>query len=190
MTILETALCNLKDELMSSGYFNRLYEYAELLTSDEKTYPQVYQGKGQYKAIYDFDVNGSGYIRKTGSVYSDHVTEIKLVGCSDINPLIDLAFPLRLVVAVPKSKLGDNSFSDDSLVFALMQHISKKHSAIPRVNSVHGKVTSYVTDRERVWNDEVSGVEKTIDLTLSFVSIDFTITFRVPLDCLEQICEY
>lgn len=188
--ILETALCNLKDELMTSGYFNRFYEYAELVQRGQDSYPQVYLGNGEYKAIYDFDVNGTGYIRKTGSAYSDHVTDIKIMGCNDFNPIIDLVVPLRLVAAVPKKKLGDNSFSDDRLVFDLMGYISKKQPAIDQVNSTFGKVTSYQTDRVRVFYDEVIGVEKMIDLRLSLISIDFTFTFRALLSCIQTNCQY
>lgn len=190
--ILKTALCNLKDEIMESGYFNRLYEYAELLPKGNESYPQVYIKNGEYKAIYDFDVNGTGYIRKTGSSYSDHVLDgnLKVVSCSDTNPLIDLVIPLRLVAAVPKIKLDDDSFSDDKLVFDLMGYLSKKQPAIQDVMSLHGKVTSYQTDRSRVWSDEVTGIDKTVDLRLSFVAIDFTLTFRASLNCIQSNCLY
>lgn len=188
--ILETALCNLKDAIMESEYFNRFYEYAELLDRGETSYPQVYEGKGQYKAIYDFDVNGSGYIRKTGSAYSDHVTDVRVMGCSDSNPFIELVIPLRLVAVVPKSKLSDNSFSDDKLVFDLMGYISKKQPAIQDVQSVHGKVGSWNTDRSRVWSDEVRGIEKVLDLNLSVIAIDFTLTFRASLNCIQTNCLY
>lgn len=190
--ILETALCNLKDAIMESDYFNRFYEYAELLDRGETTYPQVYTGKGQYKAIYDFDVSGSGYIRKTGSSYSDHVTDsnFRVMGCSDTNPLLELTVPLRLVAVVPKSKLSDNSFSDDKLVFDLMGYISKKQPAIQDVSSVMGKVSSWNTDRSRVWSDEVRGIEKTLDLNLSVIAIDFTLTFRASLNCIQTNCLY
>jgi len=194
--ILQTALCNLKDELMESGYFNRFYEYAEMLQKGTEAYPQVYLGNGQYKAIYDFDVNGTGYIRKTGSAYSDHVTDYdkRVTSCNDTNPLIDLAIPLRLVAAVPKSKLDDNSFSDDKLVFDLMGYISKKQPSISNgsevVSTVHGKVSAYQTDRTRVFSDEVTGIEKLIDLKLSFISIDFTLTFRASLNCIQTNCLY
>ena len=104
--ILQDALCNIKDELMESGYFNRFYEYAELLPKGDQQYPQVYVKGGEYKAIYDFDVNGTGYIRKNGSAYSDQDV-IQIQGCTAFNPMVDLVIPLRLVAVVPKIKLGD-----------------------------------------------------------------------------------
>lgn len=188
--ILKTALCNLTDSLMESGYFNRLYAYAEIVDHGEKSYPQVYEGKGQYKSIYDFDVNGTGYIRKNGDAYSDHVSGVRVTGCSDTNPLIDLIIPLRFVAAVPKDKLGDDPFSDDRLAFDLMGYISRKQTAVTDVQHVLGRVSSYTTDRSRVWSGEVTGIEKTVDLTKTFIAMDFTLTFRASLECIKQTCEY
>lgn len=188
--ILKTALCNLVDSLMESGYFNRLYDYAELINHGDKSYPQVYLGNGEYQSIYDFDVNGTGYIRKSGAVYADKVTDVRVIGCSDLNPLIDLTVPLRFVAAVPKDKLSDDAFSDDRLAFDLLGYINRKQTAITDVQSVMGRVTSYITDRERVWSEEVQGIEKTVDLTKAFILMDFTLTFRASLECIKQNCDY
>ena len=189
MNLLETALCNLKDELMESEYFNRLYEYAEVIEDGDKSYPQAYIGNGNYVKVYDFDVNGSGYIRKSGDV-SENKTGREIMGCSDSNPEVDLRIPLRLVCAVPKKKLGDNSFSDDTLAMDLSGYINKKQPAITDVQSVMGNIISYSTDRNRIWHQEVSGVDKQVNLNLSFVAIDFTLTVRASLDCIRINCNY
>lgn len=189
MILIETALCNIKDELLTTGYFNRFYEYAEQLVSGDKKYPQVYQGKGQYKQIYDFDVNGSGYIRKTSAqVRANKVMELE--SCTGFNPTIDLIVPFRLVAAVPKSKTGDNGFSDDLLALDLIGYIGKKQPAIDQVNSTIGNVSGYTTDRDTIWSDEVRGIEKQINLNLSFIAIDFTLTFRATLECIKNNCNY
>jgi len=193
MIILSTALCNLRDEIMASGYFNRFYEYAELIERgrDEK-YPKVYLGNGQYKDIYDFDVRGSGYIRKGAPVRLNVVREEnkQVTSCVGVNPILDMIVPLRLVAAVPKSLLSDNSFSDDLLACQLIGYIARKQTAVTNVTSLFGSVQSYTTDRERVWNDEVRGIDTTVDLNLSFIAIDFELTFQASLDCLNQNCIY
>lgn len=188
--ILKTALCNLTDSLMESGYFNRLYEYAEQINHGDKSYPQAYIGSGQYQSLYDFDINGTGYIRKNGQVYVDRATDVRVMGCNDSNPLIDLTVPLRFVAAVPKDKLQDDAFTDDRLAFDLMGYINRKQTAITDVQSVMGRVSSYTTDRERVWSEEVQGIEKTVDLTKAFIAMDFTLTFRASLECIKQTCDY
>ena len=191
MTILETALCNLKDEVMLSGYFNRFYAYAESIERGAEKFPQVYTGNGQYKPIYDFDVNGSGYFRKTGQSYISVIgSSGSIVACSDSNPLIDITVPLRLVAAVHKKKMDDNGFSDDTLAFDLISYIGRKQAGITDVQSVHGHVQSYTTDRDRVWSDEVRGINKQVDLNLSFIAIDFNLVMRAKLDCIQQNCDY
>lgn len=193
MNILQEALCNIKDEVTALGYFNRFYEYAELIErGQQEKYPQVYQGNGQYKAIYDLDVNGMGYVRKDGDVQVVVISDDRLavVSCSDTNPMIDLVFPLRLVAGVPKKQLHDNAFSDDELAFEIMAILGKRQTAIANVSSVVGKVLSYDTDRERVWSGEVRGVDKMINLNLSYIAMDFTLTMRTNLDCVRQNCNY
>jgi len=189
MTILETAICNLKDEIMLSNYFNKLYEYAEIIHDGDKSYPQAYLANGNYTRVYDFDINGSGYIRKNGSV-STSVVGSSTVACSDTNPMIDITVPLRLVCAVPKSKLSDNGFSDDTLAFDLIGYIGRRQSAVTGATSVTGRVMGYSTDRNQIWSQEVRGIDKQLLLTLSFIAIDFTITIRAPLDCISQNCNY
>lgn len=190
MNILQTALCNLKDELMTLGWFNRFYEYAELIERGQEKIPQAYIGNGSYKAIHDFDVNGTGYIRKAGQSSISKVYGIQLIACSDTNPLIDLSYPLRLVAAVPKSKLGDNAFSDDKLALDLITYIGKQQSAVTGMVSVLGEVTSYTTDRDIVWGQEVRGIDKQVRLDLSYIALDFTLTFRSNLLCFKEDCNY
>lgn len=190
MTPIQTALCNIRDEIMLTGYFNRFYEYAEAIERGQQKFPQVYVGEGNYDPIYDFDVNGSGYIRKTSSVQLTNVTNIKIQGCSDTNPLVDLILPLRLVAAVPKSKLNDNAFSDDKLCTELIAILNAKQAAVQFMQSVSGRVASYNTDRDTVWSNEVRGIDTMIDLNLSFISIDFYLTLRALQNCFTQNCDY
>jgi len=195
MIILQTALCNLKDEILLSGYFNRFYEYAEPIERTDvgriQTIPQVYIGNGEYKPIHDLDVNGTGYIRKNGESYSSIVSErVNVVSCSDTNPLIDLTIPLRCVAFVPKSALDDNAFSDDKLAFDLISVIGKKQAGVNQAVSIHGRVSGYKTDRSRIWDEEVKGIDKLIDLNLSVVAIDFALIIRANLDCLPVNCDY
>ena len=192
MTPLETALCNLKDAIMQSAYFQVFYEYVELLERGLEKFPQVHIGKGQYKQIYNFDVNGMGYVRKTGAMTVSIVTaeSLRVTACNDANPLIDLTIPLRLVAVVPKVKLSDNSFSDDLLGFELIGYINKRQPAVTDIHSIHGKVTSVLTDRDVIWSQEVRGGDKQIDLHLSVVAIDFTLVMRANLDCININCDY
>lgn len=191
MMFLEEALCNIKAELMALGLFHVFYEYGELIEKPPAKFPQVYIGKGQYKPIYDFDKNGAGYIRKNGEVIIKPVTEENFQGVScDTGMLLDVDFPLRLIAAVPKKKLSDNKYSDDQLAIDLIAVLHKEQAAIINVNKVTGAVTSYDTDRDIVWFREVIGIEKMVKLDLSFISINFKLTFRATADCIKRNCSY
>lgn len=193
MTPLETALCNLKDELMTSGYFSRFYELVEQLDRSQEKGEKVVMGyldDGTYGPIYDLDVNGTGYFRVTSPVTFNNVFGLQVTGCSDTDPIVDVAFPVRLVAAVPKSKTNDNSFSDHLLAMELASYLNKKLAAIQFVVSVHGKVSNYQTDRDKVWSSEISGITKQVDLNLSYISIDFTLTIRALMSCMVQNCDY
>jgi len=137
-------------------------------------------------------VNGMGYVRKTGAMTLSIVTaeSLRVTACNDANPLIDLTIPLRLVAVVPKVKLSDNSFSDDLLGFELIGYINKRQPAVTDIHSIHGKVTSVLTDRDVIWSQEVRGGDKQIDLHLSVVAIDFTLVMRANLDCININCDY
>lgn len=192
MIFLETALCNLKDEILETGYFNTFYEYAELIERGKDRFPQVYTGNGQYKAIYNFDINGTGYIRKNGqsqiNVISDSRYEVS--SCQSDNPLINITMPLKLVAAVPKSKTSDSTFSDDALAMDIVAIINRRQAGITNIQNTTGIVSGYSTDRDRIWSNEVRGVDKTVDLRLSFISIDFNLLFTANIDCISQDCTY
>lgn len=190
MNILQEALCNIKDEITALGYFNRFYEYVESLERGEEKYPQYYQGNGNYKSIYDLDVNGMGYVRKNGDVSIQVINDerLQVTSCNDTNPLIDLVFPLRLVAGVPKSKISDNQFSDDLLAFDVIAVLGKRQTAIANTQHVIGKVLSYDTDRESVWDREVRGPNKQVNLNISYIGVNFTLSFRTNIDCIRQSC--
>lgn len=191
MMFLEDALCNIKAELMTLGLFNVFYEYAELVPHPPEKYPEVYIGKGNYKPIYDFDVNGAGYIRKNGEVRINIVQDKNFIVTScETFALLDVDFPLRLVAAIPKKKLSDNKYSDDQLAIDLIDVLHKEQTAIIGVNKTWGTVTSYDTDRDLVWLQEVTGIENTVKLDLSFIAINFKLTFRATADCIKRNCSY
>lgn len=191
MILIQRALCTIKDELLTTGYFTKFYEYAERIEKIEngvKKFPQTYIGQGNYTQIYDFDVNGSGYIRKNGEVRAYKLDDKE--SCGGLNPTIDLIVPLRLIAGIPKKNAGDNSFSDDLIALDLLSYIGKKQPAIDQVQSVIGNVSGYQTDRDTIWSEEVKGIEKQLRLDLSLIAIDFTLTFRATLECIKNNCTY
>jgi len=188
--ILADILCTIKDSMLDTGYFTTFYEFAEMTkTKTEqgtKSYPRYYIGSGAYKDLYDFDVNGTGYIRKTGTVNITNPNMTDTTSCG--TDWLQLNYPLRLVAAVPKVHLSDDAFSDEKLVYEVIQALNGDVTGISNVNSVEAVVRNYQTDRNAVWSAEVSGLEEIINPKLTYLYIDFTLQIIVKTDCLISEC--
>lgn len=114
--ILEDVLCTLKERVLDSGFVSEFYEYCEIIQRGGATYPGYYTGLGQYDPVYDFDMNGAGYVRKRSEVSIEYNNELNsLTACSDVNQIVDMSYPLRAVFGVPRKLLGDDAYSDDRL---------------------------------------------------------------------------
>jgi len=185
--IFEDTLCEIKDAVMGTGYFNNFFEYAEMtnLKTDKGTlsYPRAYVGNGQYENLYDFDSN-TGYVRKTGPVNIKELPDITN-SCTTTN--LVLTYPLRLVAAVKKELLEDNAYSDDKLIYELIEVLQGKLT-ISNTMKVKAEVDRYETDRNKVWSEEVHGLEEIIRIELSYIYIDFDLIINVKKDCLIADC--
>lgn len=185
--ILQDALCNLKSSLMETGYFNRFYEYVHQVKEGVEVTPQYYNGKGGYIDVYNFDVNGSGYIRKTGAMNLTDSGLPQVTSCSE-GDIVNVNYPLRAVFAVPRTKLNDNAFAEDQLALDLMAAISNEATAITNVSEVSFNTTSYKTDRLQIWKEEIQGIEHQMNFKLAYVAIDFTLTLTTTIGCLTADC--
>lgn len=188
--ILEDVLCTLKDRVIDSKFVRVFYEYCELIQRDGITYPAYYVGKGDYDLVYDFDVNGAGYVRKNGTVSIDtNEMMMEAIACSDDDAYIDISYPMIAVLGVPKSKLGDSAYSDDKL-FSEMAALFTGGYEATNVMNVATKIQSYETDGIAIYNTEVQGTEYRIKAELAYISIEFNITFTVAKSCLAEACGY
>lgn len=188
--ILEDVLCDLKGLVMDTGLFNQFYEYTEMIERDGRTFPAYYTGGGQYTPVYNLDVNGSGYIRKRGSVSIGlNSNYSKITACIDKNALLDITYPLRAVMAVPKIKLHDNAYSDDTLFSELSVVFGSSFSALP-ASEVFVSILGYDTDSLSIFAQEAKNVDHQIHFTLSYIAIDFNLNFTIARDCMPQACGY
>jgi len=187
--ILEDVLCTLRTRLLDSGFIKEFYELTEMFTRGEVTAPGFYEGNGQYKHVHDFDINGAGYARKRGDVYIQlDASKGDMVACSSDDFLI-LNYPMRAVIAVPKIHLGDNAYSDDRL-FAEMAVIFAGDYSASRVQDISTSIQGYSTDALSIWKQEVSGIDYQMNPRLSYIAIDFNLTFSVTKSCLPEVCGY
>lgn len=187
--ILEEVLCTLRDRLMETGYFNVFYEYCEQVQRADVTQPMYYLKGGQYKPVMDFDVNGAGYIRKNGKVSIRFNTSIpQVTSCAD-DALIDMSYPMRIVMGVPRTKLQDSAYSDDILFGEIMSVLGGSFSAT-NVSDTSISISDYDTDSLSIWPQEVKGMEYQMNFKLTYLAINFNIQFTLNQSCMVQACGY
>lgn len=190
--ILQDALCDLKDLLLDTGYFFKFYEYTEVVPLNGTDRAVYFTTGGSFTDVHDFDRNGSGYIRKRGQVQTEVLSDsYQPVACVTVDPVMLLRYPLRAVFAVPKSKLANDNYSDETLALNLMGLLNRGYTPPSGITRLTGTVTGYETSRIKVWQEEVQslsqGVQKRVmNLDLSYIYMDFTLAFTVKQSCLLE----
>ena len=186
--------CDIADKLKLTGYFQTVYEYSEIIQRTDGTLrPMYYKGqKAGYVDVQNFDKNGSAYIRKRGNVSVQVDSRAtRLSSCVDTSRAIIATFPLRLVVAVPKSELEDSPLVDDILAADLMgvlQSDMQSTATAMDAREITCMVTSYDTDAVTIWNAENKGIvfDETKIYRFSYLAIDFICEIRGDVECLQN----
>lgn len=186
--IYNDTLCALKEDLMATGYFSHLFEFAVMEEQGDVKKPVYYADGGQVRDVMAFDQNGSGYIRKNGRISISRSPMQVPTSCDAKTGYIDLRLPLKGVFAVPKSKLGNDAFSTDKLAIDLMAVLHADMSANAGLSAV-GRVLGYETERNTIYNGETNTGTPPI-LELAYLSIDFEITFTGAASCFQESCAY
>lgn len=192
--MITTLFCDIADKLKLTGYFQTVYEYSEIIQRADGTLrPMYYKGqKAGYVDVQNFDKNGSAYIRKRGnvSIQVDR-TATRLTSCVDTSRMVLATFPLRLVVAVPKSQLEDSPLVDDimaaELIGVLQSDMQATATAMNAV-SLDCLVTGYDTDSVTIWEAENKGVQldESKIYRFSYLAIDFICELRGDVTCLQN----
>lgn len=193
--MIEEIFCELASKLKLSGYFDRFYEYVEIVSrSSNISKPMYYKGsKAGYVDIQNFDLNGTGYFRKRAQVgirYNSN--SIKLTACNDdkISNVVIL-IPSKLVVAIPKTKLEDSPFVDDilasNLITILQTNLNSLASQLNLI-SINNYVLNYETSPINIWYGENKGVELDENklFKFSYIAIDFDIEVIGNVNCLQN----
>lgn len=185
--------CHLAELLKQTDFFNndRVYEYAELVKVSNQAIvkPMYYKGKqAGYVDVFNWDVNGTCYIRKTGK--TTYLRKRAKYKACNSGTLVEIKLPCRLVAVVPKEKTGDERFSDDILLTELIGAIQGSFDSLAaaiQAHSVFVDVTQSDTNTSAIWNSEVTGVpfSESTAYKFSVVSIDFNIILIGDTTCLK-----
>ena len=192
--MITTLFCDIADKLKLTGYFQSVYEYTEIIQRTDGTLrPMYYKGqKAGYVDVQNFDVNGTAYIRKRGnvSVQVDR-NATRLSSCVDSSRMVLATFPLRLVVAVPKSQLEDSALVDDILaadLIGVLQSDMQSTAVAMDAKEINCLVTGYDTDAVTIWAAENKGIlfDETKIYRFSYLAIDFICEIRGQVECLQN----
>lgn len=192
--MITTLFCDIADKLKLTGYFQSVYEYTEIIQRADGTLrPMYYKGqKAGYIDVQNFDVNGTAYIRKRGnvSVQVDR-NATRLSSCVDSSRMVLATFPLRLVVAVPKSQLEDSPLVDDILaadLIGVLQSDMQSTAVSMDAKEINCLVTGYDTDAVTIWAAENKGIlfDETKIYRFSYLAIDFICEIRGQVECLQN----
>jgi hypothetical protein len=176
--MIEELYCTIADKLKLTGYFNTVYEYTELVQRSDGTLRPMYYRDG-YVDVQNFDKNGVAYLRKSGQVTMQvDTTAPKLAACNDMNKMVAITIPMRLVAAVPK--MNDDVLALD--LIATLQGDLMQNASI--------QVRSFDTDSYSVWADENKGIkfDENKLFRFSYVAIDYICQLKANIDCFKN-CE-
>ena len=185
--MLET-ICNIIASSVMSK-FDKFYTMANQVKAADKSFPAIYDTKGNYKQLNIDNHAGVGYIRLLSDV---------TVGQSSLKPIgetpKEYKYPLRLVGYIKNSVLGkDDSFSGDTGCIKLIKSIQ----GITGINSAlsarlaHIEVIKYSTNKEEIIKGEYEGVDqfkKAFNYNYSVISLDIVVTVNTTRCCLLSSC--
>lgn len=197
---MKELFCSISELLKATTLFNPDYcfEYVELIKTSTSTQsdfytirPKYYKGqKTGWVDVQDWDVGGTFYIRKTGNVSISEVSGKKVTACSDST--IKMTIPIRVVSAVPKSRIGDDAFCDDVLAQRIIAALNGNVDLAASINAIETDViaTGYNTDSNSIWSNENKGVDfnEATAQKVSYVAVDFNIVITAYSSCLTT-CE-
>ena len=192
--MINDLFCDISDKLMGTGYFDTVYEYCEINKRTDGTLrPMYYKGfKAGYVDVQNFDKNGTAYIRKRGNVSLQvDSTATRLTSCADMVQMVTATFPLRLVVAVPKSQLEDSPLVDDIVaaeLIGVIQSDMQSTATLINAQSVVCTVSGYDTDSITIWDAENKGVQldETKVYRFAYLAIDFNCVIKGDVTCLQN----
>ncbi len=190
--MIKAALDFLIAILLQTSYIQDIDALADLYTDGKGlSSPKVYNSKGELKEVTIFDKkNGYGYIRTNGSVSYALDTDASNVPGSRTQVI---TFPLRLVMAVPKNIVTDNSYTNDDLALSIISLISSNNAEISTLigaQKVVIQAARHTTEQTTILGNEYSGLDLSgIRYKFAYVAIDFNIAVTIDKDCIAQLCQ-
>jgi len=161
-------------------------------TSDGKTFPAIYSGKGQYSEISPDNYAGLSYFRINGRTRISDFTELKRA-CEEIK---QYDYPIRLVACIKNELTGtDDGFTSDALALTLIKALNGLDGSLKQdlsANFTSVKCVSYDTDVKDILTEEYKGIDRlknSIPYEYSLIAIDIEVQVVISTNCIELLCK-
>jgi len=161
-------------------------------TSDGKTFPAIYSGKGQYSEISPDNYAGLSYFRINGRTRISDFTELKRA-CEEIK---QYDYPIRLVACIKNELTGtDDGFTSDALALTIIKALNGLDGSLKQdlsANFTSVKCVSYDTDVKDILSEEYKGIDRlknSIPYEYSLIAIDIEVQVVISTNCIELLCK-
>ena len=161
-------------------------------TSDGKTFPAIYSGKGQYSEISPDNYAGLSYFRINGRTRISDFTELKRA-CEEIK---QYDYPIRLVACIKNELTGtDDGFTSDALALTIIKALNGLDGSLKQdlsANFTSVKCVSYDTDVKDILTEEYKGIDRlknSIPYEYSLIAIDIEVQVVISTNCIELLCK-
>lgn len=166
--------------------FEAVFSMADVITDGTKSYPAIYCSNGSYDRVNnDFSsYSGLCYFRMSGEVGNVEVDSD--VSCDTVR---QITYPIKMVCAIPKTKLGDDRFSDDRLASSVAAALSGKTTVLRK--TLNARLVEIVIgnsehDNQKIIASEYTGIELVdVDYKLSYLSVEFSVAITINNDCID-----
>ncbi len=189
--MIKEAVEFLQGQLRLTGLFSQVYGLCELINKDDKTYPAIYVGSGEYKPVTNFDENnGTAYFRKTGNTNKLTISnEQKTTSCES---LLQFSFPLRLICVINKSKAEcDDNYAADIFAEKIAFQLENASGLGTELNAVSAtcSVVNYNTVGSEILKNEYRNPSvNEFNFNFAYLSIDIDIVIIKDPACIDDLC--
>lgn len=182
--MLKSVIQYINTRLLTTGYFNNLYELVEIKPQKVGSAPMVYCTGGEYKDI-NTEKNTS-YVRLLRSISISESSKVYRSG----EVVLNITIPLR-VVGLVRNVETDDSYKGANLASDIAKTIAANSMLASVVNArtIDFIPTSLLINTQELYRQEFPGTENT-DAPYNYVmaGVDFNVIIEITQECWETAC--
>ena len=176
------------EQLRAMQLFEKIFPYAEIITTSHGLSPVYYVGGGNYQPINLSAFAGCAYLRKNSAIIFQKSSQESLIG-SVVNE--DAIIGIKLVAAIRKDAITlDQAFDSEIIIEEIFKRLSGRSSAMASCVGVKDAMITIKngeTDREKIIIGEYGS--KDISFEWLIVSLDIEVTILFDKNCMTTLCD-